>query len=117
MSLAKKLFAVKMDDLKKVALGNSTRTLKHVACDYLHEDIGQDKKRRQDVANNCFLNIHTVERVMDCEENYRPMSDTLERILRYYGVTLTATESTIKSEFQNKPKIDKADQMHDDYEM
>ena len=117
MSVVKNLITRKRLDLRKEALGNSNRSLKHVACDYLHDDIGQNAKRRQIVANSCFLNIHTIERVMDCEDNYRPMSDTLERILRYYDVVLTASEVTIKAEFQNKPKIHAGELIHDDYEM
>jgi hypothetical protein len=115
MSKIAQLIARKVEE-KREALGNSNRGLKHLACDYLHDDIGTNQKRRQVVANNCFLNIHTIERVMDCEENYRPMSDTVERILRYYGVRLTATEVAMKSQFQNKPKHDLENATYDDIE-
>lgn len=116
MSAVKKLIAGIVQE-KRQALGNSKRGLKELASDLLNEDIGQNKKRRQFVSNSCFLNIHTIERVMDCDENYRPMSDTLERILKYYDIRLTAEYEPIKAEFQNKPKVAKGDLIHDDYEM
>jgi hypothetical protein len=115
MSSVARLIARKVSD-KREALGNSHRSLKHIACDYLNEDIGQNPKRRQAVANACFLNIHTIERVQDCEENYRPMSDTVERVLRYYNVRLLAEEVTIKARFQNKPKVDLENATYDDIE-
>lgn len=93
---------------RRVALGNTRKGLKEVASDLLNEDIGKNKKRIKVVAQGCYLSPATVARVMDCEEFYRPAADTLERILRFYNVTLGVEFSeAIKAAYQNKPKVDR----------
>lgn len=87
---------------KKVALGNTARSFKHVASDLLHAS-GEKPSR---IAEGTFLSVHTIARVMDCEEPYRPQSETLERIFRYCNAVCTFEHEIIKPKFQNKPKED-----------
>ena len=95
---------------RRVALGNSKIGLKEVCSDLLNEDIGHNRKQISIVAEGCFLASQTIERVMDCEEFYRPMSDTVERIMRYYNCELSVEQVNIKPRFRNVPKIANADE-------
>lgn len=85
---------------KRIAIGNTSRGFKHVASDLLHS-IGEKPSR---IADGTFLSPHTIQRVMDCEDNYRPQAETLERIFRYCNAEVAFTECAIKPQFQNKPK-------------
>lgn len=84
----------------KRALGNSNRKLKHLACDLLHAS-GQ---KASEISKGTFLCPQTIERVMDCPEEYRPQAETLERILTYFNGVLTVEFENIKPRYQNKPK-------------
>lgn len=85
---------------KKRALGNSKRGFKEVASDLLHATGEKPAK----IAAGTFLSAATVARVMDCPDEYRPQSETLERIFRYCNAEATFNEVRIKAEFANKPK-------------
>lgn len=95
---------------RRVALGNSKTGLKDVCSDLLNEDIGHNRKQIGIVADGCFLSPVTIERVMDCDEFYRPMSDTVERIMRYYNCELSVEQVSIKPRFRNIPKTANADE-------
>jgi hypothetical protein len=85
---------------KRVALGNTRRGFKEVASDLLNATGEKPSK----IASGTFLSSATVARVMDCEENYRPQAETLERIFRYCNAEATFDHCVIKSQYQNKPK-------------
>ena len=99
-------FAIKaaiFDRVQNVALGNSKRGLKEVASDLLND---QGRDQLNSMVNGTFLCRGTLERVMDCEEKYRPQSETLERIFRYCNAEIVLTEVKIKPKFRNNPKED-----------
>ena len=85
---------------KKKALGNSKRGFKEVASDLLHATGEKPNK----IAAGTFLSAATVARVMDCPDEYRPQSETLERIFKYCNAEATFDYTTIKPQFANKPK-------------
>jgi len=86
--------------IKPIALGNTNRDLLDVCSDLLN----QDKGNWQVVAEKAFLSFATVVRVALCERPYSPRADTLERIIRYYGVKVSFAEEHIESRYDNKPK-------------
>lgn len=85
---------------KRVALGNTRRGFKEVAADLL----GATGLRPKAIATDCFLSASTVARVMDCEADYRPQAETLERIFRYCNAEVSFAGCEIKPQYQNKPK-------------
>ena len=87
--------------VKQVALGNTRRGFKEVASDLLNE-LGKDQLK--DIANGTFLCRSTLERVMDCEDKYRPQSETLERIFKYCNAEVSFKQVKIRAKNQNKPK-------------
>lgn len=84
------------------ALGNSKRGLKEVASDLIN-DYGRHRKR--ELCDGCFLSPATLERVADCDPDYRPQADTLERIIRFFGGEITFNSVVIKPRFRNQPKV------------
>lgn len=89
--------------IKNVALGNTRRGFKEVASDLLNE---QGRDQLKNICEGTFLSRTTVERVMECEEKYRPQAETIERILRYCNAEVSFSEVKIKTTYQNKPKED-----------
>lgn len=89
------------EKVQQKALGNSKTSFKKVASDYVNS-MGRDNLGK--IADGAFLCRHTVERIADCEDNYQPRADTVERIFRYFGAECIFNEVTIKAKFQNKPK-------------
>ena len=85
---------------KRVCLGNTRRGFKEVASD-LANATGEKPSQ---IAKGTFLSPHTIGRVMDCEDNYRPQAETLERIMRYCNAEVVFSEVPIRNNFQNKPK-------------
>jgi len=89
---------------RSTALGNSKRGLKEVASDLCNQVGRNNKKAMRDLSEGTFLSRGTIQRVMDCEENYRPQAETLERIFKHFGAEVMFNEVTIKPRYQNKPK-------------
>ena len=90
-----------LNDVKKrTAIGNTGRGFKQVASDLLHATGEKPAK----IAEGTFLSANTVARVMDCPEEYRPQSETLERIFRYCNAGATFDHVNIKPKYANKPK-------------
>lgn len=91
--------------IKNVALGNTRRGLKEVASDLVNE-LG--KNAIKDIEQGTYLCRSTIERVMDCDPNYRPQAETLERIFRYCNASIVLQEVTNPNpKYSNKPKEDK----------
>lgn len=99
---------IKDDILSRVdakAGGNSKRGLKEVASDLLNSLDMKDSH----LADLTLLSPSTIARVRELTpaesgEEYRPMSDTLERIFRGCGAEISLTPVTIKDKFRNKEK-------------
>ena len=85
---------------KRSALGNSHRKLKDVAADLLNA-TGESP---DDIAKGTYLCPSTVKRVMDCEDNYSPRADTLERCFRYCNASVVFEETMMKKNYLNQPK-------------
>jgi len=104
--------------IKRVALGNSSRGLKEVASDLLHE-FGNSPKARKQLADMTFLAPATIERLLDCEANYKPMADTLERCFKAMNCEVSFAEVAISAQYQNQPKTEfsRANEIYDDAEM
>ena len=90
-----------LNRIKCVALGNTSRGLKEVASDLCNE-LG--KGAIKDIAAGTYLSSATIARVMDCEANYRPQSETLERIFKYCNCKVSFEEVRINAKHQNIPK-------------
>jgi len=90
--------------IKAVALGNTRRGLKEVASDLVNE-LGRDAI--DEIQDGTYLCRSTIERVMDCDENYRPQAETLERIFRYCNASIVFKHEEIKPTYTNKPKEEK----------
>ena len=93
-----------LDKVKTVALGNTRKGFKEVASDLLCE---QGKGQINNIVKGTYLSRPTIERVMDCEDNYRPQSETLERIFKYCNAQVSFSEVKIKPQYQNQPKEEK----------
>jgi hypothetical protein len=90
--------------VKNVALGNTRRGLKEVASDLVNE-LG--KNAIKDIEQGTYLCRSTIERVMDCDSNYRPQAETLERIFRYCNASIVLQHvENPQAKFRNKPKDD-----------
>jgi len=94
---------------KTRALGNSSRGLKEVCSDLLHQHgvKGKDLKR---LCAGTFLSETTIERMATLKEAesglpYRPNADTCERILKYFGAEIHFDQVDISYKHQNKPKL------------
>lgn len=86
------------------ALGNSKRTLKNIASDLCNAHAAGDKKAIRELAEGTFLCRSTIERIMDCDEAYRPQAESLERVFRYFNAEIVFNEVRITPRWQNKPK-------------
>ncbi|MEY8194734.1 MAG: hypothetical protein RPR28_07765 [Cycloclasticus sp.] len=93
--------------IKTKAGGNSRRGMKEVASDLINNMGLKDLE----IAKLAYLSVSTVARMREltpaksgCE--YRPMSETIERIIRASGAEIALTPVEIKKSFQNKPKED-----------
>lgn len=108
--------------IKRVALGNSNRGLKEVACDLLHE-FGNSPKAKKQLADMTFLSPATIDRLMDNSDkgfdHYHPLSDTLERVFKATGCEVSFSDVEIKAQYMNKPKTesDLVNATYDDAEM
>ena len=74
-----------ISSIQTQVLGNSDRGLKNLASDLVAQ---YGKKGCKIVAEKAYLNVKTVERVLDCDPHYQPRLDTIERILRACNVRL-----------------------------
>lgn len=84
---------------KLSALGNDNRSLKDLAVDLIH-DSGMPYDA---IADGCYLCNATVKNLAQ-EVTRWPRADTVERIIRYFEVSLSGKQETLKSKFRNQPK-------------
>ena len=91
------------------ALGNSNTGLKEV-CSSLVSDALNKGLTTQRICDITYLSPATIERLRTLKEaesgrDYRPMSDTCERILKAFGAEIQFNHVQIKPRFNNKPKV------------
>ena len=94
-----------MADKRKTAIGNSSRTLVHLAQDLVNAAGGAKNAKR--IAEECFMAKETVVRLSEADtkyEGYQPRAHTIEKILRYSNVRLDAHGEAISTRYQNKPR-------------
>lgn len=89
-------------------LGNTKVGLKEVCSDLVNDALKKGVKSQR-ICDGTFLSATTIERIRSLEETengdpYRPNADTCERILRYFGASITLEEVKIQNRFANKPK-------------
>ena len=80
--------------------GNSHRSLQNVAVDLINAS-GMSWK---EVASGCFLCTATVKNLATGKTRF-PRADTLDRVYRFYEYKIGFRRESIKSEFQNHPKV------------
>lgn len=95
--------------LRSKVLGNSGKGLKELCSDLINDFCGRDKKKLSFIAAGTFLSRPTLERLCTLEESesgapYKPNSDTLERVLTYFGAEISFNQVAIKPRFQCRPK-------------
>jgi ribosome-binding protein aMBF1 (putative translation factor) len=82
-------------------LGNTGRKNKHMCHDLIH-DSGLSY---EEIAEGAKLHVNTIRRMADCEDNYIPSSDTVERIQIFFKILMHGTfEDKIQPKYQNKSK-------------
>lgn len=89
--------------LRDKAFGNTGIGDKEIASDWCNS-IG--KAGMKDMVQGTFLTRKTIERVMDCDENYNPQTETIRRIFIYFGLQSHITSVRIQSKYRNQPKKD-----------
>lgn len=90
------------------ALGNTKYGLKEVCSDLINQ-AGTDSGTLERISRGTFLQPGTLKRMATLKETeggraYNPSSDTVERIMRYFGTELTANQVLIRSPYRNQPK-------------
>ena len=90
-----------LNKIRNKAFGNTGISNKEICSDYCNSVGRQGIK---DICAGTFLTRHTVERVMDCDENYRPQDETIRRIMVYFGLQVEVTNVRIQSKYRNQPK-------------
>ncbi len=91
--------------IKTKAGGNSKRGMKEVASDLVN-NLGMKDSA---IAELSGLSSTTVARIKSLEPaesgaDYKPQSDTIERIIRACGAEINLVPVNIKKQYQNKPK-------------
>ncbi len=91
--------------IKTKAGGNSKRGMKEVACDLINNMGMKDSE----IAKEAHLSVSTVSRMRELTpaksgSEYRPMSETIERIIRASGAEIALAPVKIQKKFKNQPK-------------
>jgi hypothetical protein len=81
------------------AIGNSNRKMKDVAIDLINES----HLDYETIAAGCFLSETTIKRLA-LEITINPQSETIERIFRYFQMTVNLKGEIIKPQFINIEK-------------
>lgn len=84
--------------------GNTGVPRKELASDWCNS-VG--RAGMKDMVAGMFLTRKTIERVMECDENYRPQDDTIDRVLNYFGLQGEYKQVKMQSKYRNKPKKEK----------
>lgn len=101
---------LKNEFLRRIKLragGNSKRGMKELASDLINNS-GMNHNQFADLA---MLSPSTVARLAELTptktgSEYRPQSDTIERVIRACGAEISLTPVDIKPRYQNQPKAD-----------
>lgn len=89
------------NNVRDKAFGNTGISNKEVCSDYCNQ-LGRSNIK--EIVQGTFLTRHTIQRVMDCDENYRPQDETIRRIMVYFGVEARFFSVRINSKYRNQPK-------------
>lgn len=87
--------------LRTKAFGNTGISNKEICADYCNS-VGRDGIK--DICKGTFLTRPTIERVMDCDANYRPQDETIRRIMVYFNLQAEVKPVRIQSKYRNTPK-------------
>lgn len=93
----------------KTVLGNSNYGFKELCSDLLN-DYCTNKRANQEVADGTFLSPTTIDRLKKLTETeggeeYRPQSNTIERVLIFFGAEVHFQQIRISAKFSNKEKV------------
>lgn len=99
MSIAKTIRDNINEKVELYALGNTSRTLADVAADL----VNASGMKYKDIASDCFLCTSTVKNLASGKTK-RPLSDTVERILRTFEYQLDMKAVKLQAKYGNRPK-------------
>ena len=81
------------------AIGNSKRKIRDVVVDLVNAS-DEDWKT---IANGCFLSKSTIANLAK-DKTQNPQTETVERVFRYFSMTLNINPVPINAKFGNKKK-------------
>lgn len=95
---------------KARALGNTKKGFKEVCSDLINDYCNGDKKKMKHLADGTFLCVSTLERMSTLDETkdgapYRPQVETCERILKFFNAEVSFSQTALKAQYMNKPKL------------
>ena len=95
--------------LENAVVGGNSEYTEVQACSDLLNNYGRGKGKMGALVDGTFLSYTTLDRMMTLAETelgdpYNPQSETIRRILSFFGYQMTLTSVHIKPKFQNKPK-------------
>lgn len=110
MSTARKL-QIKNSLVTSTKIWGNTGQKAFNLCSDLINQHGLGKKDRQAIMDGTGLSFDTLDRMSKLTETelgdpYNPSSDTIDRIMVYFGVEGGFDQVVIKARYRNKPKND-----------
>lgn len=104
MAIDKALRTALSKKVQMAALGNSDRSLKIWAVDLINAsaETGKEPNYRH-IADRCYLHPTTVKNLAT-QKTRNPQTETVERVLRHFGVRLKGDLVTIHARYEPKPK-------------
>ena len=80
--------------------GNSERKMKNVAIDLINES----NLDHSIIADGCFLCTQTVTNLAE-ETTVNPQSETIERIFKFFEMSVNLKGVAVKTKYLNQPKL------------
>lgn len=80
--------------------GNSERKMKNVAIDLINES----SLDHSIIADGCFLCTQTITNLAD-ETTVNPQSETIERIFKFFEMSVNLKGVAVKTKYLNQPKV------------
>lgn len=81
--------------------GNSERKMKNVAIDLINES----NLDHSVIAAGCYLCTQTITNLAD-ETTRNPQSETIERIFKFFEMSVNLKGVAIKNKYLNQPKVE-----------
>ena len=90
-------------------LGNTKKGSKEICSDLVNDYLSTKRGNLDQISKGTFLSVQTLERIRTLKEtksgaDYRPASDTCDRIMRFFNIEGSLNVVNIKPSYQNKPK-------------